>query len=290
MTGQGQATSEADGVTVAAEVRTINGRYFKLTVRGAEGIAGVEPKIEQAVRKTIRRGSVQVNLRINRQANPDDYRLNTQVLAGYRKQLEQLYNQLHVSETIHLESLLMLPGVVNEDLPVADDGKGPWPVIDQALTAALANLNAMRVSEGQAMSDDLQANCTAIATELTAIEERAPAVVEQYRERLHEKMKGLLATYETTLQPSDIAREVAIYSERCDISEETVRLRSHLDQFAKFMAANESSGRKLDFITQEMFRETNTIGSKANDAEIGHRVIEVKSSIERIREMIQNVE
>jgi len=290
MTGQGQAQSEGDRINVVAEVRTINGRYFKLMVRGAEGIAGLEQKIENAVRKKVRRGSVQVNLRISRQASPDDYRLNTGVIAAYRKQLEGLYNQLHVSETIHLESLLTLPGVVEESPTGSEDADGLWTVVQQALAGALSSLDAMRKSEGQAMADDLQANCQAIANELTEIEARAPAVVEQYRERLQDKMKNLLASYETTLQTSDIAREVAIFSERCDISEETVRLRSHLEQFGKFMESKESSGRKLDFITQEMFRETNTIGSKANDAEIGHRVIEVKSSIERIREMIQNVE
>ncbi len=290
MTGQGQAQSTADRVTVSAEVRTINGRYFKLSLRGADGLAGIEQKVENAVRKVVRRGSVQVNLRVSKQASAEDFVLNTAVLSNYRKQLVQLYDQLHVSEGIHLESLLSLPGVVQEAAAEADDAAGIWPVVKQALSEALDGLDAMRKSEGQAMADDLQANCEAIAAELSQIETRAPLVVDYYRQRLQEKMTKFLASYETVVEPADIAREVALFSERCDISEETVRLRSHLDQFAEVMNAKESNGRKLDFITQEMSRETNTIGSKANDAEIGRRVIEIKASLERIREMIQNVE
>jgi uncharacterized protein (TIGR00255 family) len=148
----------------------------------------------------------------------------------------------------------------------------------------------MRAEEGATMAADLAANAASIAKELDAIEVRAPLVAEGYRTRLSDRLAKTLAEYEVTLQPGDLIREISIYAERSDISEEIVRLRSHLEQFSATLKLPESSGRKLEFLVQEMFRETNTIGSKANDVEISMHVIEIKGAIERIREMIQNVE
>ena len=140
------------------------------------------------------------------------------------------------------------------------------------------------------MAADLSANSQAIAKELDAIESRAPLVADSYRARLTERLDKILADYQITLEPGDLIREISIYAERSDVSEEIVRLRSHLEQFAATLELPESAGRKLEFLTQEMFRETNTIGSKANDVQIARHVIEIKAAIERIREMIQNVE
>lgn len=140
------------------------------------------------------------------------------------------------------------------------------------------------------MTADLSANLRTIATELAAIEVRAPLVIEGYRTRIQDRLNKLLAEYGVTIQAADVVREVGMFAERTDISEEVVRLRSHLEQFELVMLGEENPGRKLDFLTQEMFREVNTIGSKANDGEIARRVIEIKSIIERIREMVQNVE
>lgn len=140
------------------------------------------------------------------------------------------------------------------------------------------------------MAADLRTNCQTVAGELSQIEVRAPQVVEAYRSRLVERLQATLAEFAVTLDPADLIREVGLFAERSDISEEIVRLRSHLEQFDSIMELPESSGRKLEFLTQEMFRETNTIGSKANDVQIARHVIEIKASIERIREMIQNVE
>jgi uncharacterized protein (TIGR00255 family) len=165
-----------------------------------------------------------------------------------------------------------------------------WPLIESVLAAALKNLDQMRSDEGRSMAADLTDNARAIAKELTAIERRAPQVVDAYRGRLQDRLNKLLGELGVQVQPADIVREVGIFAERSDIAEEIVRLRSHLEQFDAMMATKESSGRKLEFLTQEMFRETNTIGSKANDAEIARHVIEIKSAIERMREMIQNVE
>jgi uncharacterized protein (TIGR00255 family) len=148
----------------------------------------------------------------------------------------------------------------------------------------------MRREEGSTMADDLRANQRLIARQLESIEKRGPLVVESYRQRMRERLSQLLAEFDVTVSDSDVVREVGIFAERSDISEEIVRLRSHLDQFESYLQTEESSGRKLEFLTQEMFREANTIGSKANDAEIARHVIEIKTAIERVREMIQNVE
>jgi uncharacterized protein (TIGR00255 family) len=136
----------------------------------------------------------------------------------------------------------------------------------------------------------MRANCKLIQQELAEIEKRAPLVIEAFRTRVTDKLNKLLAELGARIEPADVIREIGIFAERSDISEEIVRLKSHLEQFETAMQSEDASGKKLDFLTQEMFRETNTIGSKANDAEIAHHVIEIKTAVERIREMIQNIE
>ena len=290
MTGFGEARRSAEGLSVSVEVRAINSRYFKLTVRSSEAYGALEPQIENVVRNSIKRGTIQVNLRVDRTSSADDYTLNESVLAGYRKQLETLRAEWKIRDEIRLENLLALPGVVNDEPGHARDLDTDWPVIASTLQAALENLSRMRTDEGRAMTADLMATCQSIATELAGIDARAPLSVDAYRARLEERINKVLAEYEVSLNAGDLIREISIYAERSDISEEIVRLRSHLEQFAAIVGLEESSGRKLEFLTQEMFRETNTIGSKSNDLEIARRVIEIKTAIERIREMIQNVE
>lgn len=290
MTGHGESQGHENNVAVAVEVRTINSRYFKLSVRSGEGYTSLETPIENVVRQHIRRGTVQVHLRVDREASPDDFRLNSAVLAGYRRQLEAVKEELHLLDALPLESLLLLPGVVDERSGRNVDADSDWPLIERTLIAALENLADMRRDEGKAMAADLAANCAQVARDLAEIEKLAPRSVEAYRKRLVDRLNTLLAPFETQVQAADIVREVGIFAERADISEEIVRLKSHLDQFDVYMRQDEGNGRKLEFLTQEMFRETNTIGSKANDADIARHVIEIKAAIERMREMIQNVE
>jgi len=290
MTGFGEAQSQQDGLAVAIEVRTINSRFFKLSVRSGEGYAAWEPQIESLVRKSIRRGTIQVNVRITRTSSPDDFKLNVDVLDGYRRQLEALCRQWKVTDDVVPQSLLTLPGVVDECSGNEVDLTGDWPIVEQTLKQAMRSLAEMRANEGRAMADDLGDNCRTIGDSLEEIRRRAPEVVDAYRTRLEERLKKTLDEYDVELNPSDVIREVSLFADRGDISEEIVRLASHLEQFAAIMDLKESSGRKLEFLTQEMLRETNTIGSKANDVEIARHVIEIKAAIERIREMIQNIE
>ncbi|MCR4415645.1 MAG: YicC family protein [Thermoguttaceae bacterium] len=290
MTGFGEAHRQQDGLAVTVEVRTINSRYFKLSLRITEGYASLEPQIESVVRERIRRGTIQVSVWVERVHTPDDYRINTAVLAGYRQQLEALARDWRLDGPISLENLLLLPGVIDEQTNRSIHADTDWPLIHEALQAAIEHMDRMRAEEGRAMAADLAANCRVIASCLEVVAERAPRVVEGYRARLEERLSKTLAEFGVTLDPSDLIKEVSLFAERSDISEEIVRLRSHLEQFGSFLDGPESSGRKLEFLTQEMLREVNTIGSKANDVEIARQVIEIKSSLERIREMIQNIE
>lgn len=290
MTGFGEAHRQADAVAVVVEVRTINNRYFKLTLKCGEGYSLLEPEIESVVRQQIRRGTVQVHLRVDRVRGSEDYQLNQAVLANYRRQLRELTSEWELGEAVPLAQLLLLPGVVIENPTSPAEAEEEWPLVRDTLVAAMENLAHMRADEGRAMAADLRANCQSIAAELKQVEERAPLVIQAYRERLVERLQATLAEFAVTLNPADLIKEVGLFAERSDISEEIVRLRSHLEQFDSIMELPESSGRKLEFLTQEMFRETNTIGSKANDVQIARHVIEIKASIERIREMIQNVE
>jgi uncharacterized protein (TIGR00255 family) len=290
MTGFGEASRRQGEVSVSVEVRTINSRYFKLFVRTTDGYGSLEAHIESMLRKRIRRGTIQVNVRVDRTPSAGDYLINRQVLDGYRRQLEAIGRARDLSEPLPLGSLLLLPGVVSDKPGGSLDTHDDWPLIRETLQAAMEHLHRMRIEEGRTMAVDLEFNCRAMAASLDVIRGRAPLVVEAYRARLEERLNKLLAELDVTVDPADILKEVGLFADRCDVSEEITRLRSHLDQFQATMQSAESSGRKLEFLTQEVVREVNTIGSKASDVEISRQVVEMKAAAERIREMIQNVE
>ncbi len=290
MTGFGEAVAESDGLRIRVETRTINSRYLKVSIRSNESIGACEPKIEAAVRRRIRRGTVQVSVRIEREPNPDDFRIHGEILAAYWDRIQELAKAGRIVPPQTVEPLLALPGVVTETSSENQTGESLWPALEPALAEALERLDQMRRTEGEAMASDLRENCRRIAEHLAHVEALAPQVVENYRERLIERVNRILAEHDVTVEAGDIVRELALFTDRCDISEEIVRLKSHLDQFDKHMHGREVSGRKLDFLTQEMVREVNTIGSKANNAGITQHVVEMKAIVERIREMVQNVE
>ena len=290
MTGFGEARGQKNDMAVAVEVRTINSRHFKLSFRASEGYAGLEPEIEAVAREQIRRGAVQLNLYVDRQATADDYRINTAVIESYRWQLDALTGRADWGDKVDLRMLLTLPGVVNERRYSAHDPHDDWPAIEPIVREAIAAVATMRAEEGAALASDLAQNGHQIERLLGKIAKRAPEVVVTYQSRLTQRVQQALSDLNVTVNPADLVREVSLFVDRSDISEEIVRLRSHLQQFADALQLPESAGRKLEFITQEMGREVNTIGSKANDAEISRYVVDMKSALERIREQIQNAE
>ena len=241
MTGFGESHCHENGLAVSVEVRTINSRYFKLSVRASEGYASLEPHIEEVVRRAIHRGTIQVTLRVERLRAAEDYRINVDVLERYRNQLEELKRQWDLKKIFRLDALLPLPGVVNEESVVFHDAEADWPVIGRTLETALEHLGRMRAEEGRAMAADLAANCRSVAASLEQVESRSPQVVEDYRTRLHEKLQKILEKHAVSLDPSDLIKEVSLFADRADISEEIVRLRSHVEQFLAIMELPESS-------------------------------------------------
>jgi uncharacterized protein (TIGR00255 family) len=290
MTGFGEARRQSGAAAVAIELRTVNNRYFKFSLRASEGYSSLEPQIETIVREQVKRGTVNVSLKIDRRTSPEESALNLEILDSYRQQLELYQTEFQLPRGVAIEQLLALPGVIREVDATSEFSEAAWPIVRTTLVEALARLAEFRADEGRAMAADMRSNCELIAAELERVAARAPMLVENYRSRLHERVASLLEEYQVTLDPADLIREVSIFAERSDISEEIVRLRSHLDQFAAVMSAEESAGRKLEFVIQEMFREVNTIGSKSSDVDVARSVIEMKTAIERLREMIQNVE
>jgi uncharacterized protein (TIGR00255 family) len=287
MTGFGEARHQDDLWSVGVEVRTVNNRHLKLSAKISEPYGALEPEVERLVRETIRRGSVQLLLRVERPRRAEDYRLNLVALASYRDQLREL---LPAGVPVDYSGLLVLPGVVEERMPASDDPHDDWPALAAIVNAALGRLQAARAAEGRAMADELLELGRGVADQLSRIADRGPGVVATYQKRLAERVQAMVQSQGVAIEPRDLIREVAIFAERADISEEIVRLRAHLDQYAAVIEEPESSGRKLEFVVQEMGRETNTIGSKANDVEISRCVVEIKGLLERIRELIQNVE
>lgn len=290
MTGFGEARCQYEGLAVGVEVRSINNRFLKVNVRASDGFGSIEPLIESLVRASVKRGTIQVAVRIERLHSPDDYRINAAVVAGYRRQIAAMTAADPTLGSASLDALLALPGAVEEIGALAHRASDDWPAIETVVVEALRALAVMRANEGRAMEANLRENLATIATAVSEVERRAPLVVEAYRARIEERLNKLMAGFERAVEPSDIVREVGLMAERADISEEIVRLRSHVEQFLATIDLPESAGRKLEFLTQEMFREANTIGSKAGDLDISRHVIEIKAAIERIREMVQNVE
>lgn len=291
MTGFGEARHQDTRRAIQVEMRTVNNRHFKLSARISDEFSPMEVALEQMVRERVKRGTVQLSLRVERPRRPEDYRLNLVALASYRDQLRQVDGPVRDGgPDVELAQLLALPGVVEEVRP---DGRPPaedWPEVARVVSKALNALEASRALEGRAMAAELIALGRSIEEHLGRIAERAPAVVHAFHKRITERVQALVAEYGVTVEPQDLVREVAILADRGDISEEIIRLRAHLAQYAAIIDAAESSGRRLEFLVQEMGREINTIGAKAGDVEISRGVVDVKALLEKIRELVQNVE
>jgi len=292
MTGYGEASFQSDALTVAIELRSVNNRYLKVSLRAAEPYNLLEGEFEKVVRRVARRGTIQVHLRCQRRLALEDFQINPVALRSYLGQIRTAWAELGLAGEVSalLPGVLALPGVAPEPTSASLSLEEEWPVLERTLETALQRLQAMRVEEGRAMAQELLQIRQQIAEQLEHIRARIPHVAGGFRERMLERVRLALADLDIQVDQKDIIKEVAIFAERSDISEEVVRLASHLDQFREVLDEPESAGRKLEFLTQEMFRETNTIGSKASDVGISRHVVEIKGALEKIRELVQNVE
>lgn len=303
MTGFGNASAQEGGVQFALELRSLNNRYFKAAVRLPDEIAGTEAVLESALRKRVSRGSFSLTVKVKVSTAAAASSINDAALLDYLDHLETVRQKVQDdSVRIELTQLLTLPGVLE---PMTDDDKlldRAHAVLPRLLDEAIDRLIEMRDTEGKALAEDLRSQLDHIRGQIAHVAERAPLVVHEYHQKLTARVDELLAKAKLKVDENDLIREVAVFADRADISEELSRMAGHLDQFAEVIQTGapgssnppgkggEPAGRTLDFIAQEMLREANTIGSKSNDAAIGRAVVEIKSRIDRIKEQVQNVE
>lgn len=298
MTGFGEASEQVDGVQYAVELRSLNNRYFKASIRLPDEIAGLEAELETLLRHRLNRGSITLTVRLRASDAAATHQVNEVALLAYLDHLETIQGKLKGHQGsggaggvhIDLTALLAMPGVLQpqgQDLMLR-----ARPAVTRLVDLACGKLESMRVSEGQFIAQDLGTQRRFILERLELIRKRAPQVIEEYHTRLRTRIDELLARAEFKLDERDLIREIAIFAERSDISEEITRLGGHLEQCEQIMQAkaNESAGRTLDFLAQELLREANTIASKSNDATISRAIVEVKGAIDRIKEQVQNVE
>ncbi|MCA9135100.1 MAG: YicC family protein [Planctomycetales bacterium] len=325
MTGQGRASGKTDLGTLNIELRSVNNRGFKCSIRSPESLSGAESKIEAVVREYLHRGSINLSINLERDQGQTPLQINEAVLAGYIRQCQSAIRESIASQAsagpaetnpipgvaspqpaaasliVNVAALTSLPGVLSFDR-VSDDTAGQvWQQVRLVLIDALENLVAMRQQEGLNMAETLLADCAVIQQHVRSIQTLAPQAAESYRARLEAKVNRVLADFDAQVGAVDLLREVQIYADRADVSEEITRLDSHLKLFQSVLLGENSDdlkssvrddaiGRKLDFIIQEMFRETNTIGSKSAHSDVSAIVVEIKCAIERMRELVQNLE
>lgn len=288
MTGCGAGTASTGESTCRVEIRGVNGRQFKMSFRASDGLSPLEQRIETLIRSRVQRGTVHVAVDVAGPAAGGGRRIDRGQLGLYLDDLETFAAARGLPVPQSADALLSLPGVVVDaggDTPAADRA---WPLIEQAVGHALAGFDRMRRDEGARLAAEMRTTCGEIAGLVETIHTRVPQVVVAHRDRLRDRVAGLLDDRATSLSAADLAREVALIADRTDVTEELVRLRSHLDQFTRLLD-EEAPGRALDFLAQELGREANTIASKSLDVSIAHAVVEIKTRIERLREQAQNI-
>ena len=289
MTGFGDASAERDGTHYSVEIRSLNNRFFKPVIKLPDNVQGLEPEVETILREQLGRGSITYILKMRLDSADAAYHVNTAALEAYVRQLQSVKG-LNGTVQIDLASLLQLPGVCTEPRDESDEIARHGDVVREITRKAIDKLNVMRSREGQSLHNELLRHTKTISDNLAEISTRAPFVVEDYHKRLTTRVNALLGKAELKVNEADLIKVVAVFAERADICEEIQRLTHHLEAFEHSCKDGEHAGRKLDFITQEMLREANTIASKANDAQIARRIVEIKGAIDRLKEQVQNVE
>ena len=289
MTGCGEGFADNQGVACRVEIRSVNHRHLKCSIRTREGFHLLEPRLEGLIRERIKRGSLQITLEVSGSAVPTGRRLDQDQLGAYLDDWESFCDRRGITTPPTIDPLLGLPGVLLDAPPDASAVEATWPVVSAATSAAVSQLDTMRQSEGTALVTDLEQACVSIGELVQQIRKRVPEVVAEHRQRLLDRVAKVLETHQARLDDNDVIREVALIADRSDISEELVRLESHVEQFRSLLH-DTAPGRSLDFLAQELGREANTIGSKSVDVAIAHAVVDLKSQVERIREQAANSE
>lgn len=288
MTGYGRGQVSGENRSFLVEVRSVNNRYLDCNVRMPRVYACAEDGIIKQVKQTISRGKVDVFVTIeNTGEEPVSVTLNEAVAAGYKAALDNMAERFGLKEDVSVSLLSRFPDVFRVE-KVPEDLEAMTAELHHAAALALADFDAMRSREGEKLAEDLMSRLDTLEEYDRIVEERSPQRVAAYREKLTARIQEVLA--DRQIDESRILTEAAIFADKVAVDEETVRLRSHIAQFRDMIQGGSPIGRKLDFLVQEMNRETNTIGSKANDLEMSSIVVDMKAELEKIREQIQNVE
>lgn len=290
MTGFGRGEFLDAEHRFTAEIKAVNHRYNEIVIRMPKTLGSLEDKIRKTVSATLQRGRIDVFI------TADEYgekkravRVDKELAIAYHKALKEVGELIGAPAGDNVHQIARYPEVLRVE-EVATEAEALWPKLQAALEAAVGNLMAMRVAEGANIQKDMMARIDAVIGHVAFVESRAPQVLAEYREKLLGRMRDLMAAVGAEPDEARLLQEAALFADRISITEELVRLRSHLQQFKETLGTGEAVGRKLDFIIQEMNRETNTVASKANDFAVANVVVEIKSEIEKVREQIQNIE
>lgn len=288
MTGFGRCQKMLGSRDITVEIKAVNHRYLEFSSRLPRNLGFIEDKLKAQVQSRIARGKVEVSVTVAEQkGSASRVTLNEGLALSYLEELRIFARKNGLTDDLTLSDFCRLPDLFTTRMAEVDE-EALWRDISETADGALDSFIAMRRREGEKLSADLAAKLYNILTLVEAVERRSPETVEAYRQRLYKKLGELLA--DRQIDDSRVLTEAALFADKVAVDEETVRLRSHIDQFRHILTLEEPVGRKLDFLVQEMNREANTIGSKAQDAEMARIVVELKSEIEKVREQIQNIE
>jgi uncharacterized protein (TIGR00255 family) len=290
MTGYGSAESQFDGVVYAVEIKTVNNRHFKSKIKLPDSIAFLEENIEKLLRENLSRGVVSYTLWLKDISADVLFSIDEKALKMYIKKLSEVASSVSVDCPIEIGSLLNLPGIVQPAIPDKESAKTVTKAALDVTQKALEQLKKMRAVEGEVLQCELKKHCDAIKEDLDKINARRQITLKDYHRNFQKRVDELLAKVKLKLDEETLAREVAVFVEKSDISEEIARLESHLRQFDDSCKQAGQAGRRMEFISQEMLREANTIASKAADTEIVNWVVDMKCQIDRIKEQVQNIE
>ena len=288
MTGYGRCEETVGGRRITIELKSVNHKYFEFSPRVTRGYGFLEDKLKTYVQSRVARGKIDLFLSIETLEDADVIvSVNHSLAAGYIAALREITERYKLPDTVTVNSLSRYSDIFSVH-KAPEDEEAIWAAVKTVLEKAVDAFIAMRETEGRRLYDDVMSRAAVILELVGKIEARSPETVKEYRERLEAKLREVLS--DTTIDEQRILTEAAIFADKVAVAEETVRLRSHFEQLKALLNAEEPSGRKMDFLVQEMNRETNTIGSKASDSQIAYMVVDIKAEIEKIREQIQNIE
>ena len=288
MTGYGRCEETVGGRRITVELKSVNHKYFEFSPRVTRGYGFLEDKLKTYVQSRVARGKIDLFLSIETLEDADVIvSVNHSLAAGYIAALREITERYKLPDTVTVNSLSRYSDIFSVH-KAPEDEEAIWAAVKTVLEKAVDAFIAMRETEGRRLYDDVMSRAAVILELVGKIEARSPETVKEYRERLEAKLREVLS--DTTIDEQRILTEAAIFADKVAVAEETVRLRSHFEQRKARLNAEEPSGRKMDFLVQEMNRETNTIGSKASDSQIAYMVVDIKAEIEKIREQIQNIE